>query len=104
MKNKKRFFSKLVSFSMKMPDNKVIEKQSDYKQTFSSYLSRNEIKTRQCIYISREIQQKIAKIVNILSNGDATIGGYIDNVLAEHLRNHKDEINALYHEKEKDLI
>ena len=89
---------------MEIPDNKIIEKQLDYKKTFSSYLSRNEIKTRQCIYISREIQQKIARIVNILSNGDATIGGYIDNVLAEHLRNHKDEINALYHEKEKDLI
>lgn len=104
MKNKKSFFSKPASSTKEMPDNKVSEKQPDYYKPFSSYLSRNEIKTRQCIYISREVQQKIARIVNILSNGDATIGGYIDNVLAEHLRNHKDEINALYHEKEKDLI
>lgn len=68
------------------------------------FMAFNEIKTRQCVYISREVQQKIAKIVNVLSNGESTIGGYIDNVLLEHLNEHKEEINALYHQRMKNLI
>ena len=43
-------------------------------KTIMKYLVPNEIKTRQCVYISRDIQQKIAKIVNVLSNGEASIG------------------------------
>lgn len=74
------------------------------EKTITRFLASNEIKTRQCVYISREIQQKVATIVNVLSNGEATIGGYIDKVLAEHLREHKDEINALYHQRTEDLV
>lgn len=73
------------------------------KRTVTQYLAPNEIKTRQCVYISRDIQQTIAKMVNMLSDG-GSIGGYIDNVLREHLNTHKDEINALYHKQVKDLI
>lgn len=68
------------------------------------YLVSKEIKVRKCVYISRDIQEKIAKIVNILSNGESTIGSYIDNVLLEHLNEYKDEINALYHERMNDLV
>lgn len=68
------------------------------------YLVSKEIKVRKCVYISWDIQEKIAKIVNILSNGESTIGSYIDNVLLEHLNEHKDEINALYHERMNDLV
>lgn len=74
------------------------------KKTVKSFLASKEIKTRQCVYISREVHQKITKMVNVLSNGETTIGGYIDNVLLEHLREHKDEINALYHKQVEDLI
>lgn len=74
------------------------------KRTVMEYLASKEIKVRKCVYISRDIQEKIAKIVNILSNGESTIGSYIDNVLLEHLNEHKDEINALYHERMNDLV
>lgn len=74
------------------------------KKTIKRYLASNEIKIRQCVYISRDVQQKIAKIVGVLSNGEATIGGYIDKVLLDHLNEHRDEINALYHEQNKNLI
>ena len=53
---------------------------------------------------SKEIQEKIAMIVNLLSNGESTIGSYIDNVLLEHLNEHKDEINALYQKEIKKQI
>lgn len=74
------------------------------KVSVKKYLVSNEIKTRQCVYISRDIQQKIAKIVNVLSNGEASIGGYIDNVLSEHLNEHKDELNTLYQKEIKKQI
>lgn len=66
------------------------------KRTVMECLASKEIKVRKCVYISREVQEKIAMIVNLLSNGESTIGSYIDNVLLEHLNEHKDEINALY--------
>ena len=74
------------------------------KRTVMEYLASKEIKVRKCVYISRDIQEKIAKIVNILSNGESTIGSYIDNVLLEHLNEHKDEINAHYHKRMNDLV
>ena len=74
---------------------------ADYGTT---YLKRNEIKTRQCVYISREIHNKISKIVNIIADKEITVGGYIDTVLLRHLEQHKDEINELYRREREDLI
>lgn len=70
----------------------------------STYLRRNEIKTRQCVYISREVHNKISKIVNIIADKEITVGGYIDTVLLRHLEHHKDEINELYRREREDLI
>lgn len=74
---------------------------ADYGSTF---LQRNEIKTRQCVYISREVHNKISKIVNVIADKEITVGGYIDSVLAQHLEQHKDEINDLYRKQREDLI
>ncbi|GAB0470065.1 DUF3408 domain-containing protein [Alistipes putredinis] len=70
----------------------------------STYLRRNEIKTRQCVYISRDVHNKISKIVNIIADKEITVGGYIDTVLLRHLEQHKDEINELYRREREDLI
>ena len=74
---------------------------ADYGTVF---LQRNEIKTRQCVYISREVHNKISKIVNIIADKEITVGGYIDTVLMKHLEQHKDEINELYRQRREDLI
>lgn len=74
---------------------------ADYGATF---LQRNEIKTRQCVYISREIHNKVSKIVNVIADKEITVGGYIDSVLAQHLEQHKEEINELYRKQREDLI
>lgn len=74
---------------------------ADYTATF---LKRNEIKTRQCVYISREIHNQISRIVNIISDKEITVGGYIDTVLACHLEQHKDEIKELYKKQLENLI
>ena len=75
--------------------------QVDYSSLF---LQRNELKDRSCVYISRRIHATITEIVRVIADRDVTVGGYIDNVLLQHLETHKDEINNLYKRERKDLI
>jgi hypothetical protein len=70
----------------------------------SMFLQKNEFKTRQCVYISQRIHATIAEIVRVIAHKDVSVGGYIDNVLLQHLEMHKDEINELYKKDRKDLI
>lgn len=51
----------------------------------AAFLQASEIKTRQCIYISREIHEKVALVANRLGNG-LSIGKFVDNILREHFR------------------
>ena len=74
---------------------------SEYGEKF---LKRNELKTRQCVYISGQIHAVISRLVHVTADKDITVGGYIDTVLAEHLERHKEEINELYRQKREDLI
>lgn len=74
---------------------------SEYGEKF---LKRNELKTRQCVYISQQIHTVISRLVHVIADKDITVGGYIDTVLTEHLERHKDEINELYRQKREDLI
>jgi hypothetical protein len=81
----------------------VRRKQSnaDYSSLF---LQRNELKVRSCVYISQRIHNTISEIVRVIADKEVTVGGYIDNVLLQHLEAHKDEINDLYKRERKDLI
>ena len=60
-----------------------------------AFFKRNEIKTRQCVYISREIHKRISRIVSVLAKHELTVGGYIDLILERHLEENQDEINDL---------
>ncbi len=75
--------------------------QANYRETF---VRRNEIKTRECVYISRDIHSKIVKLVRALEDTNITIGGYIDMVLSEHLKQHKNEINEIFRQSRRDLL
>lgn len=77
--------------------------QAGYKETF---LKRNEIKTRQCVYISYDVHAVITKLVRALvdAGSDISVGGYIDTVLNEHLQLHKEEINEIYRQRPDDLL
>ena len=87
----------------KEPPKRKRNQSANYKETF---LKRNEIKTRQCVYISYDVHAKIAKLVRALvdTGNEISVGGYIDTVLNEHLQQHKEEINELYRQREGDLI
>ena len=73
----------------------------DYETVF---LQRNELKARQSVYISKEIHEKVSRIVNVLGGKDLSVGGYIDNVLSQHFETYMDEINALYDKKYEKLF
>ena len=75
--------------------------EDDYSGLF---LRRNEIKTRQCVYISRDVHSKILKIVNDIAGREISVGGYVDTVLRQHLEQHKEKINELYKKQREDLI
>jgi hypothetical protein len=84
------------------------QKDSKRKRTAVGYsatfLQKNEIKTRQCVYISQRIHATISEIVRVIADKDVSVGGYIDNVLLQHLEAHKEEINELYKKERRDLI
>ena len=81
--------------------NRRKKPEEDYNEMF---LRRNEIKTRQCVYISRDVHGKILKIVNDIAGGEISVGGYVDTVLRQHLEQHKERINELYKKQREDLI
>ena len=62
--------------------NRRKKPEEDYNAMF---LRRNEIKTRQCVYISRDVHGKILRIVNDIAGGEISVGGYVDTVLRQHL-------------------
>ena len=70
----------------------------------ATFLQKNEIKTRQCVYISQRIHATMSEIVRVIADKDVSVGGYIDNVLLQHLEAHKEEINELYKKDRRDLI
>jgi hypothetical protein len=88
---------------VKEPSKRKRTQAVGYKETF---LKRNEMKTRQCVYISYDIHAVIAKLVRALvsAGNDISVGGYIDTVLAEHLQANKDEINEMYRQQQGDLL
>lgn len=93
-----------VAEKQQEPPKEVTRRKKQNADYGSVFLQRNEIKTRQCVYISREIHNKVSKIVNVIADKEITVGGYIDSVLAQHLEQHKDEINELYRKQREDLI
>ena len=74
-----------------------------YKEVF---VKRNEIKHRQCVYVSYEAHSLISSLVRMLVEGgdEVTVGGYIDRIITEHLQAYKDDINELYRNRRPDLL
>lgn len=75
---------------------------SDYYK--SRYLKGGELKTRHPVYITKETHAIISQIVKVIGDKDVSVGGYIENVLTEHLENYKNEINDLYRQDRQNLI
>lgn len=76
-----------------MKKNRNVSQQS-YKQR---YLRFCPLPSRQPVYISRQLHQTVTKLVHLLalSGNKISVGGYIDNILTDHLLQYKDEIEKL---------
>lgn len=76
-----------------MKKNNNVSQQS-YKQR---YLRFCPLSSRQPVYISQQLHQTVTKLVHLLalSGNKISVGGYIDNILTDHLLQYKDEIEKL---------
>jgi len=76
------------------PKGKSRRRKGNYDEVF---LKNKDLKARQPVYISQEIHQEIKKLVHLLalSNQEISVGGYINNVLADHLEQHREDIAEL---------
>jgi hypothetical protein len=79
------------------------EPKMDYAARF---LKCRELKTRQCVYISHDVHGIVARLVRSFADQgkDITVGGYINTVLMEHFKEHRQEINELYRQRNGDLL
>lgn len=55
------------------------------------YLERNRFRRRHVVYVSRQTHDTVTELVRRLSDAgaDITTGGFIDNVMRDHLSRHR---------------
>ena len=73
-------------------------RQADYETTFFKGM---DIPAR---YVRREYHERIAKISVMLTGGKVSLSAYIDNVLAQHFEQYREEIEAAYAGKLENLF
>lgn len=56
------------------------------------------------VYVRREYHERIAKISVLLTGGKVSMSAYIDNVLAQHFTQYREEIEAAYSGKIEHLF
>ena len=78
-------------------------RQADYETTF---LKGMDIPARygKPVYVRREYHERIAKISVMLTGGKVSLSAYIDNVLAQHFEQYREEIEAAYAGKLENLF
>lgn len=61
------------------------------------FLKRNELKNRQSVYISKDVYTAITRLVHVfaLDGIEISVGGFIDNILANHVDIFGDYLTAL---------
>ena len=89
----------------KVPDGKrrKAKQAADYDTPF---LKGMDIPARygKPVYVRREYHERIAKISMMLTGGKVSLSAYIDNVLAQHFEQYREEIEAAYAGKMEKLF
>ncbi|NDV81546.1 DUF3408 domain-containing protein [Bacteroides sp. 51] len=73
------------------PKSKRRREPKDYKSVFL----RKDTGTKKQTYINAALYDKISKILSIIAK-DISVPNFIDNVLDNHLKEYKEEINDIY--------
>jgi hypothetical protein len=71
---------------------------ADYESLF---LSRNELRDRQGLYISRENYGILQTLVRAIRNERLSVSGLADNIISRHIEIYGDEINRIYEENSR---
>lgn len=74
---------------------------NDYETIFCK---KNELRDRRSTYISTQNHGKLTQLVNCIGEGNLSVGGFLDNLLTQHFKEYKDEINLLFDRKFKKLF
>lgn len=77
------------------------KKNSEYLDAF---LKPRVLKQRQSVYISQDVHEFIAKIVKKLGVKNMTVGIFIDTVMTQHIKDHAEELRAIYYREEGDIF
>lgn len=86
-----------VQFLDELPKVDSLAKQVDYLLKFCS---RNRIVApRKGIFVNRDLVHKLADYVQILGQGDASIGAYVEEIILDHLERNKETLDALFNIK-----
>ncbi|MCL2651668.1 MAG: DUF3408 domain-containing protein [Candidatus Azobacteroides sp.] len=67
----------------------------------SQFLSRNEIRTRQGLYIDRENYETLQTLVRSIRSERVSVSGLVDNIVRHHIELYGDEINRIYDENNR---
>ncbi|GHU91138.1 hypothetical protein FACS1894155_10410 [Bacteroidia bacterium] len=74
---------------------------ADYETLF---LVRNEIRTRQGLYIGRDNYETLQTLVRSIRSERLSVSGLVDNIIQHHIETYEDEINWIYEENSRKPI
>jgi hypothetical protein len=75
------------------PTKRKRNQAADYTELF---LTRNELRNRQGLYISRENYEVLQVLVRSIRNERLSVSGLVDNIVRHHIELYEDEINRVY--------
>lgn len=71
-----------------------LESQIDY---VNKYFSRNRIEApRKGIFVNRELVHKLHDYVQVIGQGDASIGAFVEEIILDHLKRNEAMLKALF--------
>lgn len=77
------------------------KKNSEY---IDAFLKPRVLKQRQSVYISLDVHEFITQIVKKLGIRNMTVGVFIDTVMTQHIKDHADDLRAIYYREEADIF
>jgi hypothetical protein len=73
----------------------------DYENLF---LSRNELRNRQGLYIGRDNYETLQTLVRVIRSERLSVSGLVDNIISHHIELYGDDINRIYDENSRKPI